>query len=151
MVDVRASIVIRRSRGVIAAFTSEPLNAPRWYTRIRSAVLDTPPPFAPGSRATFRARFLGRDLEYTYECTVLRVGRELVMGTTEGPFPMETSYRWEDVEDGTRMTIRNRGNPTGFSRLASPIIAYAMRRAMQQDLENLKLILEGRVTEGSRP
>jgi len=51
------------------------------------------------------------------------------MRTPEGPFPMETTYTWEPVSaDKTRMTLRNRGEPCGFSRLMAPFMALAMHR-----------------------
>ncbi len=62
-------------------------------------------------------------LAYTYEVVELEPARRLVMRTTDGPFPMETTYTWDPVEAGkTRMTLRNRGNPSGFSRLAAPML-----------------------------
>ena len=65
------------------------------------------------------------------------------MRTADGPFPMETTYTWEESEGGgTRMTLRNRGEPAGFSRLAGPVLAAAMRRANRKDLERLKTLLE---------
>jgi len=65
------------------------------------------------------------------------------MRTAEGPFPMETTYTWESVVgDQTRMTLRNRGEPSGFARLAGPFMASAIRRANQKDLERLKSVLE---------
>ncbi len=91
----------------------------------------------------FVARFLGRRLAYTYEIVDLVPGERLVMRTSEGPFPMETTYTWERVGDSsTRMTLRNRGEPSGFSKISSPLMAAAMRRANRKDLSSLKTILE---------
>jgi uncharacterized protein YndB with AHSA1/START domain len=96
-----------------------------------------------GSRVAFVARFLGRRLAYTYEVKELVPDRRFVQATAEGPFPMETTYTWDDNPDGgTRMRLRNRGEPAGFSKLAAPIMACAMRRANQKDLARLKAILE---------
>ncbi len=67
----------------------------------------------------------------------------LVMRTADGPFPMETTDSWEVAGDGrTRMTLRNRGNPAGFSRVAAPVVGLAMRRATTKDLARLKTLLE---------
>lgn len=66
----------------------------------------------------------------------------MVMRTAEGPFPMETTYTWEAVENGTRMTLRNRGEPAGFARILAPMMALAMRRAMVADLARLKQLME---------
>jgi hypothetical protein len=69
----------------------------------------------------------------------------MVMRTAEGPFPMETTYTWSSVNSSaTRMTLRNRGEPAGFSRLLAPFMAAAMRRANRKDLQRLKLRLESR-------
>lgn len=67
----------------------------------------------------------------------------LVMRTQQGPFPMETTYTWEPASDGsTRMTLRNRGQPAGFSKVMAPLMKPAMRRANRRDLSELKAILE---------
>jgi hypothetical protein len=39
------------------------------------------------------------------------------------------------------MTLRNRGRPSGFSNMAAPMMAKAMRRANSRDLARLKDIL----------
>lgn len=145
-VDVLTETLIQRPRAEVAAFVAEPSNAPVWYVNIKSATWETAPPLAVGSKVAFTARFLGRKLEYTYEITEHRPGEKLVMRTAEGPFPMETTYTWEDAGAGaTRMTLRNRGEPSGFARIAAPMMTGAMRRANTKDLARLKGILEGRI------
>jgi hypothetical protein len=65
------------------------------------------------------------------------------MATAQGPFPMETTYTWRDAPDrATRMTLRNRGEPSGFAAVAAPVMARAMRKANQADLRRLKSLLE---------
>lgn len=145
MVDVSTQIVIERPRDAVAEFCSDPDNAPQWYVNIKSVEWKTPPPVAIGSKIAFVAHFLGRRMAYTYEIVDLVPGQRLVMRTSEGPFPMETRYTWESTAEGhTRMTLRNSGNPSGFSRLSSPFLASAMRRANRKDLVRLKQLLETR-------
>ncbi len=142
-VDVRASVVIARPVAEVAAFASEPINAPRWYRRIASAERLDDAPLAVGSRRTFHARFLRRSLQYTYEITELDPGARLTMRTAPGPFPMQTTYTWEPAGDGsTLMTLRNTGRPSGFPALVAPVLSLAMRRAMNQDLRALRQLLE---------
>ena len=40
------------------------------------------------------------------------------------------------------MTLRNPGEPSGFSKLSAPLMAAAMRRANSKDLAALKKLLE---------
>jgi uncharacterized membrane protein len=142
-VDVSSEILIQRSRDHVAAYSADPDNAPKWYVNIKSVEWKTPPPLRLGSQIAFVAHFLGRRMAYVYEIAELQTGRRLVMRTADGPFPMETTYEWESVSDrSTRMKLRNRGNPAGFSRLAAPFMEFAMRRANRKDLARLKKILE---------
>jgi uncharacterized protein YndB with AHSA1/START domain len=141
--DVVTEIVIAAPPADVAAYAGDPTNAPEWYTNIRSVRWQTAPPVAVGSRMDFIAHFLGRRLAYTYEVTELVPGERLVMRTAQGPFPMETTYTWQPYEDGgTRMTLRNRGEPSGFAKVGARVMAAAIRRANQQDLAALKRRLE---------
>jgi uncharacterized protein YndB with AHSA1/START domain len=142
-VDVLTETVIRRPRAEVAAYAGDPANAPEWYANIRSVEWRTPPPLGVGSRLDFVATFLGRRLAYTYEVTELVPGERLVMRTAQGPFPMETTYTWQALdENATRMTLRNRGRPSGFSVLVAPFLSAAVRRANHADLTRLRTRLE---------
>lgn len=142
-VDVLTEIVINRPRDQVAGYAADPTNAREWYVNIKSVEWKTSPPVRVGSRMAFVAQFLGRRLAYTYEVVELVPGERLVQRTEEGPFPMETTYTWEAAgTDRTRMTLRNRGEPRGFSKLSAPFMEAAMRRANRKDLELLKKLME---------
>ena len=119
-VDVQVETTIARPPAEVAAYAGDPTNAPEWYVNIKSVGWETPPPVAIGSRMDFVAQFLGRRLAYTYEVADL------------DPGAAGDAHRRRTLPDGnhlhvgagrreaTRMTLRNRGNPSGFSRLTAP-------------------------------
>jgi uncharacterized protein YndB with AHSA1/START domain len=144
-VDVVTEIEIRRPPPAVFEFAADPDNAPKWYVNITNVEWRTPKPLRVGSQLEFTAAFLGRKLIYTYEVVELVEGRTLVMRTSQGPFPMETTYEFAPAAEGsTRMTLRNRGTPHGFSSLVAPLMVPAMRRANRKDLALLKQLLESR-------
>jgi uncharacterized membrane protein len=142
-VDVRNDIVIDRPCDEVSGYAADPTNAPRWYTHVEAVEWLTTPPVEVGSRLSFVAHVLGSTLAYTYEITELVPGEKLVMRTSEGAFPMETTYTWQPLDgDRTRMTMRNAGEPNEFGRMATPLMTAAMQRASGKDLANLKKVLE---------
>ena len=144
-VDIITETVIDRPIDVVAGYAADPSNAPEWYANIDSVEWKTGASVEEGAQVAFVARFLGRRLEYTYELVEVEPGARVVMRTAQGPFPMETTYTWTpESATSTRMTLRNRGEPAGFSTLVAPLMAPAMRRANRKDLAKLEGILEAR-------
>ena len=142
-VDVTTSIEIARPRQVVAAYTADPDHVRDWYANIDRVTWETERPLSIGTRLAFVARFLGRTLSYTYQVIDFVPAERLVMATAEGSFPMETTYTWTDLPGRrTRMTLRNRGTPSGFAGITAPFMVAAMRRANRKDLATLKSLLE---------
>jgi hypothetical protein len=124
--DIRTEIVIDRPCDDVAV-AADPDKATAWYENIKAVAWKSPRPLATGAEIAFTAAFLGRTLAYTYTVTELVPGERLVMTTTENPFPMETTYTWEDTPGGgTKMTLRNRGEPHGVARVVAPMLAGAV-------------------------
>lgn len=143
IVDVLTEVEIARRREEVAAYAADPDNATTWYRNIKRVEWETPRPLQAGSRIAFVAQFLGKTIAYTYEVKEIVPHERFVMATFEGVFTMETTYSWSDTPTGgTKMTLRNRGTPSGFGKIAAPLLTAAMRRANRMDLKRLKQILE---------
>jgi len=136
--DVTTEVIIERPPGEVAAYAGDPSNAPDWYVNIASFHWRTPPPLAIGSKLDFVARFLGRRLAYTYEILDLVPGQRLAMRTAQGLPDGDHLHPATVRRAPTRMTLRDRGEPAGFAKIASPAMATAIPRANQKDLANLK-------------
>lgn len=151
-VEVESQVRIAVPREVVASYSADPALAPDWYVNIKSVEWRSDPSTSVGARIDFVAHFLGRRLAYTYEIVEHEPGQRLVMKTADDPFPMETEYTWMDhPEGGTRMTLANRGVPSGFGRIAAPLMKRAIRRANEKDLQLLKSILEREHGSSARP
>ncbi|RFU70951.1 ATPase [Peribacillus saganii] len=143
MVDVFTEISISCPLKTVSEYAANPDNAPEWYLNIKSAEWLTQKSLKIGSQIAFKAQFLGRDLAYVYEIVEYVPGEKLVMKTADGPFPMETTYTWKYIDDTlTKMTLQNKGNPTGFSRILTPFMSLMMEKANKKDLKRIKAILE---------
>jgi hypothetical protein len=143
MIDVSTEIDINCSRDKVAEYSANPDNAPKWYVNIKAAKWRTPRPLKVGSQIVFKAKFLGKSLIYIYEISEYAAEQKMVMKTLMGPFPMETIYTWKSIEGNiTRMSLQNKGNPAGLSKLLTPLFSFAIRKANNKDLQRLKQIME---------
>ncbi|WP_102272873.1 SRPBCC family protein [Cytobacillus massiliigabonensis] len=143
MVDVITKIIINCPITKVSEYATNPDHAPEWYVNIQSVEWKTPKPLTLGSQIAFKAKFLGRELAYVYEIVEFIPEKKFVMKTVNGPFPMETIYTWQAIDEThTRMTLQNKGNPKGFNKIVSLFMTFMMRRANMKDLIKIKTILE---------
>jgi len=133
--DVLTNIEIDRPRSEVSDYVSDPENATEWSQNISKAEWRSPKPLSAGSEFAFEATFMDETSEYTYQVTEYVPGEALVMSSTSGPVPMETSYRFSDTPaGGTKVELR--------SVAPDPDVASALEIDNRQDLARLKSILE---------
>jgi uncharacterized membrane protein len=146
MVNVSTEIIIHLPKEKVAEFASDPENAPKWLVNIESVEWLTEKPLKTGSQLIFRAKFMGRHLQYIYEVIEIIHGQKLVMQTINTAYVIETTYGWQAVDENTTcMTLCNRGIPPGLSKILTPIVAIAIKQASRKDLKRLKFLLERNV------
>src|SRR5215208_5861422 len=133
--DVQVQTTIARPRESVAAYLFDWRNDTAWIGGISEARRVDDGDFGVGSRVARVARFLGKRIEYVNEVVDLEPGRRLAMRSVQGPFPMRVTYEVDDADGGTEVRLRNEGDASRAYRLAGPLLARAVRRATQGDLE----------------
>lgn len=142
MATIEIQLVINRPVEDVFAFVSNSENLPRWRTTALEVKKTSNGPLGLGG--TFRGRFtfLGRQFDGNIVITGYEQNRTYVSKMAEGPFPLETGYTLEPVENGTHVTFVVEGAPGGFFKLAEPLVVSMAKRAYETDLQNLKEMLE---------
>ena len=135
-------IVINRPIEEVFAFVSNSENLPRWRSTSLEVKKTSEGPLGVGSTFKGRFTFLGRQFDGNVVVTAHEPNRVFVSKMAEGPFPLETGYTLEPVENGTHVTFVVEGEPGGFFKLAEPLVVSMARRVYTTDLQNLKEMLE---------
>ena len=146
-INVKAELLINKPKDEVAAYATDPVNDPVWISGMVESKMLTDPPLAQGSQVERVASFLGRRIQYILEVVDWEPGSRMGMHSIKGPFPMDVTYEFEEapsemVELGTLAKISVRGEASGFFKLASPLLAQAVKRSIGKDLKNLKEIME---------
>ena len=137
-IDVKAEVVINRSRDEVAGYATDLGNDTVWIGGISEARMLTDPPVRQGTRVERVASFLGKRIEYVLEVTEHDPSATLAMRSIKAPFPMEVTYEFEEAARGTLMRILIQGEATGFYRLGGPMMSLAVKRNITKDLTTLK-------------
>lgn len=145
--DVTAETTIACPRDLVAAYVFDNSNDPIWIGGISRSELEGEPPIRVGSRVRRTASFLGKRIEYVNEVERLNPGLLLEMRSVEGPFPMQLTYIFADVDSGsTTAGIRVQGDPGKLYTVAGPVMRRQVQRSISRDLRRLKSIMESQPT-----
>lgn len=157
MVRIEDSAVIARPVEEVWGFISEPGNNPQWYSAELRKMLSqgasgtpearkTPAgPTAVGTTYETVIRTFGRFGVLSARCTALDPNKALTWEFTAGPTKGSTdNWRMEPIDEkSTRLTRIFDLSASGFLRLIQPIIAQGTRKSHEEEMNNIKRILEG--------
>ena len=145
MIRVEHELVVHRPLAAVFDYVSDPANVPEWQT----GVVETTKADEGGMRVGLRWRevrtFLGRRIEGTLEATAYERGREFSLRVVSGPIPLHVRHLFDPADGGTRIRVSAEGEPAGFARLGSRVVARAAERQLKGDFARLKRVLEERV------
>ena len=139
---VETSIVINRPLDEVFAFTADVENQPQWQSRLIEARKTSVGPIGVGTTWSSVAKFLGQRIELETVTTDYEPNRTYAAKSTSGPFPVLGRQSYEAVAGGTQIKVTLEWQPSGFFKVAEPLLATMLKRQTETDLINLKDLME---------
>ena len=144
MIVVEESIVISRTAEDVFAYVTDFRHSPEWQATALEIRKVTDGPVRVGTRFEGIRKVMGRKMEVAVEFVAYEPSSHASWTITGGPMSGEASYRLESSPEGTKVTNRIELRPSGFSRLAGPLIAAGIRRDVRAAQRRLKELLESK-------
>jgi carbon monoxide dehydrogenase subunit G len=142
-IDVVAEIEIAADPADIAAVMFDPARAAEWMSAVTGVdVID--PALVPGARVRHQGSVLDREFTWTTEVEAVHFPHVLALRIADGPLIGTTRFDIQRSAGGSRVRIRNAGEPGSvLSIVPASMISGPLRSAMAADLARLKSIVEG--------
>jgi uncharacterized protein YndB with AHSA1/START domain len=142
-IDVAAEIEIAASPADIAAVMFDPARAADWMSAVTGVeVID--PALVPGARVRHRGKVLNQEFSWLTEVEAVHFPHVLTLRIADGPLVGTTRFDIQRSAGGSRVRIRNVGDPgAALAIVPAAMIPGPLRMAMAADLERLKAIVEG--------
>jgi uncharacterized membrane protein len=140
---VDESVTINAPAEKIFEFVCDGANLPVYDSSCIRASMDGPP--ALGVRTSGVTKLLGREVDWTTECTEFEPGAAVAGKSVEGKLNFEFRYVLATEGNGTRVdyTIKAESGLGGlFGRLTDPLVTKAEQRQVKATLGVLKDLME---------
>lgn len=143
MATFENTVTIRRAVEDVFAFLADFENIPTWNYAIAETRKTSPGPVGVGT--TYRQiRSVPRRSEEGFRVTVFKPTSRLDIHGDIGPFTATMSYVLAPTPDGTRLTnVVDLESASGALRLAAPLAASRVKKAVAANLNTLKQLLDG--------
>lgn len=140
MLSVENSVTITRPVQDVFAFVTDTRNDPQWHKDVVEATKVSDGPIGRGTTFNVVISFMGKK-EGRWEVVEFEPNRREVIKVTD-PLSPTLTYRFEEVDGGTRFTRRIDLEPTGFFRMIKGPMRGMMEKRNARFVANLKDVLE---------
>jgi carbon monoxide dehydrogenase subunit G len=145
MTTITQSVTVNRPVAEVWNFISNFENTTRWSRGVLEARQTSDGPLDVGSTLQSVVKAFGRRRTADYLVTEYEPNHAFAFKVTSGPMTSRARYSVEPAGAGTRLTASGEAEATGLYTLVAPILVGTLKRHSQDDLANVKRILEASV------
>ena len=142
MPTITQSVTVNRPVEEVWHFISNFENATRWSRGVLEARQTSDGPLGAGSTLQTVVKAFGRRRTADYLVTEYEPNHAFAFEVTAGPMTSRARYSVEPAGAGTRLTASGEAQARGLYKLLGPVLVRTLERHSQDDLSNLKRILE---------
>ena len=145
MTTITQSVTVERPVAEVWDFISNFENTTRWSRGVLAARRTSGGPLRAGSTLQTVVKAFGRRRTADYLVTEYEPNHAFAFEVTAGPMASRARYSVEPAGAGTRLTASGEAAATGLYKLLAPILVRILKRHSEDDLANVKRILEASV------
>jgi carbon monoxide dehydrogenase subunit G len=145
MPTITQSVMVNRPVEEVWDFIGSFENTTRWSRGVLEARQTSDGPLGVGSTLQTVVKAFGRRRTADYLVTEYEPNHAFAFEVTSGPMTSRARYSVEPAGAGTRLTASGEAQATGLYKLLAPVLVRTLERHSQDDLTNLKRILEAPV------
>lgn len=143
MITIEKSIHINKPAAQVFIFVSNFANDAKWQKDLIRSEQTSSGPMAVGTTGLYVQKFAGKEMKNDVVVTAYDPPKRYDFKTTSGPVQFEGGMTLEDMGGGTHLTVKMKGEPGGFFKLAEGMLQKELEKTIERDLANLKVVLEG--------
>jgi carbon monoxide dehydrogenase subunit G len=145
MTTITQSVTVDRPVAEVWDFLSNFENTTRWSRGVLEARQTSDGPLGVGSTLQTVVKAFGRRRTADYLVTEYEPNHAFAFEVTSGPMTSRVRYSVEPAGASTRLTASGEAEAAGLYRLLAPLLVRIVKRHSEDDLANLKRILEASV------
>lgn len=145
MPTITQSVMVNRPVEEVWDFIGSFENTTRWSRGVLEARQTSDGPLGVGSTLQTVVKAFGRRRTADYLVTEYEPNHAFAFEVTSGPMTSRARYSVEPAGAETRLTASGEAQATGLYKLLAPVLVRTLERHSQDDLTNLKRILEAPV------